>query len=315
MPDVRLPFAIIDDQKQYKAKAWITDVIDQNTKIGFVYNPRITQAERLANSIATSLHLSKVWIASTMELEKFNQEIVDSSLVITLGGDGTILVGARFASPYDVPILGVNMGRVGFIAEIRGNNVEKKIARYLNGNSWVEERLMLTAQVLSDRENLLDTSISSYALNDAVIGRGIVSNMIDLEAYIDGAYLTTYRADALIVATSTGSTGYSLSAGGPILHPETKNILIQPVASHLSLNSCLVIPESASIEVILQGDYEATLSLDGFSHFKLLPRDKIVIRKSPYSAKFLRRFPKNGFYSNLKMLLRLGPIERFDKGD
>ena len=315
IPDVRLPFVIIDDQKHYRAKAWIADVIDQDTKIGFIYNPRITQAERLANSIAASLHLNQVWIASTLDLEKFNQQIVDSSLVITLGGDGTILIGARFASPYGVPILGVNMGRVGFIAEIRGGNVEKKIAKYLNGNSWVEERLMLVAEVLSDRKSLLDTSVLSYALNDAVIGRGTVSNMIDLEAYIDGAYLTTYRADALIVATPTGSTGYSLSAGGPILHPETKNILVQPVASHLSLNSCLVIPESASIEVILQGDYEATLSLDGFSYFKLLPGDKIMVRKSPYSAKFLRRFPKNGFYSNLNMLLRLGPTEPRNEND
>ena len=113
-------------------KAWISDVIDRDTKIGLIYNPRITQAERLANSIATSLHLSKVWIASTMELEKFDKEIIDSSLVITLGGDGTILIGARFASPSGVPILGVNMGRVGFIAEIRGNNIKEKIATYLN---------------------------------------------------------------------------------------------------------------------------------------------------------------------------------------
>ena len=288
-------------------------MIDRDTKIGLIYNPRITQAERLANSIATSLHLSKVWIASTMELEKFDKEIIDSSLVITLGGDGTILIGARFASPSGVPILGVNMGRVGFIAEIRGNNIKEKIATYLNGDFWVEERLMLVAKVLSERENVMGTSVSSYALNDAVIGRGNVSNMIDLEAYIDGAYLTTYRADALIVATPTGSTGYSLSAGGPILYPETKNILVQPVASHLSLNSCLVIPESSSIEVILHGDYEATLSLDGFSHFKLLPGDKIVVNKSPYSAKFLRSFPKNGFYSNLNMLLSLGPTESFNE--
>ena len=272
--------------------------------VGLIYNPRIEQARKLGHFVVDSLKLSNAWIASAMDMGSSYERIPGTSLIITLGGDGTILRAAGAAAPYGVPILGVNLGRIGFIAEIKSNHIIEKIARYIEGDSWVEERLMLKARVAPGGDGPLEEPVS--ALNDVVIGRDIASNLIDIEVRIDGAPLTTYRADAVIVATPTGSTGYSLSAGGPVLHPQVRNMLIQPVASHLSMSSSLVVPESASIELILKGPYEAMLSVDGFSHFLLRLGDMIHVERSEHTARFLRSHPETRFYSTLTERLGIG---------
>ncbi len=261
----------------------------------------------MAGVIVDTLGLRRPWIASALELDAFHEQMSQSSLVITLGGDGTILRAARVVSLYEVPILGVNLGRVGFIAEIRADQALDKIPHYINGDSWVEERIMLTASVSSEnRGNSTKELETVHALNDIVLGRGTVSNLIDIETRIDEALLATYRADALIVATPTGSTGYALSAGGAILHPQVGGIIIQPVASHLCMSSCLVIPAEASIELILKGPYQAILSIDGYLQFDLSPGDRVSIKKSPHLARFLRGHPKSNYYASLTRRLGVG---------
>ncbi len=146
-----------------------------------------------------------------------------------------------------------------------------------------------------------------HALNDVVLSRGAVSGMIELETRIDGALFTTYRADGVIVATPTGSTGYALSAGGAILHPQAMDILLQPVASHLCLNACLVLPGKASIEFTVFPPHEAALSVDGFLHRSLSPDDKVRVQQSPYKARFLRGHPRTQYYATLTKRLGLGP--------
>ena len=175
----------------------------QEQAIGLIYSPRIDEAKRLAGVIVDTLGLGRPWIASALELDAFHEQMSQSSLVITLGGDGTILRAARVASLYEVPILGVNLGRVGFIAEIRADQALDKIPHYINGDSWIEERIMLPASVFSEnRGNAAKELETAHALIDIVLGRGTVSNLIDIETRIDEALLATYRADALIVATA-----------------------------------------------------------------------------------------------------------------
>ncbi len=284
--------------------------------IGLIYNPRISEAKKLALRVKDGLGLNETWLASALDVEQFHQQMERTSLVITFGGDGTILRAAHLSSPYSVPILGVNLGRVGFIAEIKADQALEKIPHYLDGDSWIEERLMLMATLLPGGKGANgDGREAIHALNDVVVGRGTESNMIDIEARIDGALFTTYRADGLIVATATGSTGYSLSAGGPIVHPEMKVIILQPVASHLCMSECVVIPSEASVELKLHGPYDATLSIDGFSHFNLSPGDRVVVQKSPHMARFLRAHPRSRFYGTLTQRLGIGTPRMPNNGE
>ena len=146
------------------------------------------------------------------------------------------------------------------------------------------------------------------ALNDVVVGRSAISRLVHLEVKIDGALLTTYRADAVILATATGSTGYSISAGGPVLHPQSKDMLLNPVATHLGLASAIVLAPDSEVEVAIRSDYMAALSVDGRADMDLAPGDVVEVMKSPYVARFLRANPPNHFYSVLTE--RLNPETR-----
>ncbi len=290
----------------------------QEKMIGLVYNPRIQEASKLARALVEALHLGESsWVAPTLEVEEFQERMAHTSLVITLGGDGTILRTARVASPHSVPILGVNLGRVGFIAEVSADQALEKVPQYINGDAWIEERLMLMATVLpKEREGYSEERLTTlHALNDVVLSRSTISNMINIEARINGAPLTTYRADGVIVATPTGSTGYALSAGGAILYPQAKDILIQPVASHLCMDTCLVLPPQASIELTLRGPYQAILSVDGFLQLDISPGDTLRVQQSPYTARFLRGHPETQFYATLTKRLGIGQVDGFCNND
>jgi len=142
-------------------------------------------------------------------------------------------------------------------------------------------------------------------LNDAIVGRGGVSRVVYVEATIDGESLTTYKADGVLVSTATGSTGYSLAAGGPILFPQSQDILVKPVCPHLTMGYALVLPPTATVELKVRTDHEAMLSIDGQLQFSLDDGDMVAIRRSPYSASFIRLRPNGFFYSTLEERLRL----------
>ena len=221
----------------------------------------------------------------------------DTRFIVIAGGDGTILRVVRAIAEYGIPLVGINMGRVGFMAELQVHEVIEELPAYLNGSARLEERMMLEVSVARGDEQ--EPYLTLHALNDVVVGRGGSARLLDIVATIDGVILTNYRADAVIVSTATGSTGYALSAGGPIMYPETKAMLIQPVAAHTGLRSGLILPDYTELELQASDKHEALLSVDGFTDTLLHADDRVGIRKSKYATRFLRRHAPTAFYAAL----------------
>jgi NAD+ kinase len=270
----------------------------ERTLVGFVHNPRVPEAAKLVAYLVKSLDLEgSNWVSSSAELDVSDETLAGTQAIITAGGDGTILRVVRIAAPHSVPILGINLGRVGFMAELTVGEAAEKVPRYLDGSPRVEERMMLQASVTSRPG--VQPHLVVQALNDVVVSRGAIVRLLDIETKIDGALLTTYRADGVITATPTGSTGYALSAGGPVLHPEARELLVQPIAAHMSFQTGIVISSDSVIELRIKGEHDAVLSADGFSNTVLSPDDRLTIRRSPHSARFLRKAPPAEFYATL----------------
>jgi NAD+ kinase len=221
---------------------------------------------------------------------------------ITLGGDGSLLRAARIAAPLGVPILGVNLGRLGFLAEIEPKDVRDRLPSIVKGNYWIEERMMICAELRHGAE-----SAGHYdCLNEVVVARRHLSRVVRVDAGIDGHHLTTYTADGVLVATPTGSSGYSLAAGGPILHPEVRNLVLTPISPHLSLRSPLVLPDTTEVRLTVHTDHEASASFDGQSDVELRSGDTVVVRVGAHDARFLRGQERTYFYHTLVHKLGIG---------
>lgn len=264
----------------------------------------------MTKAIVRSLDLKRgdYWMSSAGCLAAMSDRLPQTRLIIVAGGDGTILRVVRIIAQYGVPLVGINMGRVGFMAELKIDEAIAQLPEYLSAaanDMRVEERMMLEVSVQRPSEDA--PRLTLHALNDAVVGRGGIAHLLDIDAVIDGVRLTAYRADAVIVSTATGSTGYALSAGGPIMYPETKAMLIQPVAAHTGLRSGLILPDYAHIELRASNDHQAVLSVDGFTDTRLAPDDVVAIRRSPHVTRFLRRHAPTTFYAALTRSLRLDP--------
>ncbi|MEW5746117.1 MAG: NAD(+)/NADH kinase [Nitrospirota bacterium] len=207
-----------------------------------------------------------------------------ADMIIVLGGDGTMLTVARLVGDRGVPILGVNLGGLGFITEVNRDEILRALEEVLAGACHVEERIMLTASVLRRGE----TVAGFVVLNDVVITKGALARIIDLETNINSTYVTTYRADGLIIATPTGSTAYSLSAGGPILYPTLNSIMVTPICPHTLTNRPIVLPDTFDIDVVLRSESEDVfLTLDGQTGFSLQRDDTVAVRKSRFTTKLL----------------------------
>ncbi|CVK19652.1 NAD(+)/NADH kinase [Sporomusa sphaeroides] len=226
----------------------------------------------------------------------------DITFGITLGGDGTLLNTAREIAPFGIPVCGVNMGNLGFLTEIELPDLSTALERLVKGDYYIEERLMLDAVVIRDGSPIY----ISPALNDIVIAKGGFSRMIKLKLYIDEELTADYPADGLIIATSTGSTGYSLSSGGPIVNPKLKVIVITPICPHTLHSRALVISEREEIKVRMQATHDdIVLTVDGQSVYSLLPNDIVVVRRSPFRARFIK-FTGKSYYETLRTKLRRG---------
>ena len=204
------------------------------------------------------------------------------------------------AAEHGVALMGVNMGRLGFLSEMTPDNWKDTLPRVLAGEAWIELRMMLRARTLRGGKPLSE----HLALNDIVISRGTLARMVRLATQIDGDQLATYNADGLILSTPTGSTAYSLAAGGPILPPELHNILVVPIAPHLSLNRPIVLSQGAVIQVTIGTDHQAILTVDGQSEVDLEHRDVVEVSASPHTSRFARVTGQTYFYHTL--LDRLG---------
>jgi len=274
------------------------------TSVGFVYNALVPEAPGLIDSLIASLDLSaRSWVCAAEDISSRSDELDDTSLIVVAGGDGTILRAIQVIAAHQVPIVAVNMGRVGFMSELRVENAADRLPLYLNGEMRVERRMMLQATVTGDGDE--GGSVTSHALNDVVVGRGGVAKLLDIETRVDGVPLTSYRADAVIVSTATGSTGYALSAGSPILYPEARMLVVQPVAAHTGLRDGLVLPEDSVIELSASDGKPASVSIDGLDDRLLGPGSSVTVARSPYEALFLRAEPAEAFYSGLTRRLGL----------
>ena len=216
----------------------------------------------------------------------------ESDMLLVLGGDGTLLSVARLVEGHDLPVLGVNLGSLGFLTELALEELYPALRNVLEGDYRVEERVRLDVQL-----NRQGEVVGEYrVLNDVVINKGALARIFDLEAFVDGERLTTYKADGLIVSTPTGSTAYSMAAGGPIVEPTLNVILISPICPHTLTNRPLVVPGSSLIELCLLSDSgKVFLTLDGQEGTQLFPGDKVQIKESGNRASLIRTGSKSFF--------------------
>jgi NAD+ kinase len=222
-------------------------------------------------------------------------------LLIVLGGDGTLLSVARTVGDLGIPILGVNLGGLGLITATTLDEMLPSLETMLEGRMVIEDRLMLLARVIRNGVALCE----HMALNDMVITKSAMSRIISLAVSVEGQYATAYRADGLIISTPTGSTAYSLSAGGPILFPQVEAIVLTPICSHTLTNRPIVLPAADRIEVTVQSDQEIMLTVDGQVGVGLRERDVVEVRKAPARMRLVR-FPQKDFFSVLRTKLKWG---------
>lgn len=286
-------------------------------RVGIICNPHVPKAGSLARDLAKMLGGMgwTTWLGSAWDEESLSGRITTFRAVITLGGDGTILRAARVAGPAGVPLVGVNLGRLGFLTEFTADTVMEGLPQLLEGDHWLEARAMLAASLLQPTVETLEPVEDSVpgedscdakfvALNDVVVGRGERWRSVRLEVNVGDAHVATYRGDGLVIATATGSTAYSLSAGGPIMHPQMENMLLTPLLIHLKLAPPLVLPADSEVRVQIFTDHSASLSIDGQIDVNLKSGATVNVRISEHKALFLRRQSPAYFYETLAERLR-----------
>jgi NAD+ kinase len=223
-------------------------------------------------------------------------------LIVVLGGDGTLLSAARLIGEHDVPILGVNLGSLGFLTEITQDEMFLALDLVLHDEFSTTQRLLLTTSVSRDEEQLTEYS----ALNDVVINKSALARIIDLQTCINGQCVTTYKADGLIIATPTGSTAYNLAAGGPIIHPDMHALIMTPICPHTLTNRPIVISDSSEISIVLESKNEDVfLTLDGQVGLALRHRDVVRIRKAEHMIRLVRPAERN-YFDVLRTKLKWG---------
>lgn len=225
-----------------------------------------------------------------------------ANFIIVLGGDGTLLSVSRHGSGNDVPILGINLGSLGFLTESSVEELPAMLNAVMKGRYNISKRIMIDVSVNREKEKVFEFTI----LNDAVITKDALARIIDIETYVNDDYLATFRGDGLILSTPTGSTGYSLSAGGPILYPSLKNIIVTPICPHTLTNRPIILPEDTTIRaILLSRDERVVLTLDGQIGFPLEYGDEVVVKQSSRIVSLIKSSSK-GYFEILRTKLKWG---------
>lgn len=233
--------------------------------------------------------------ASALGYSDFNshEEIKNSAdLLIVLGGDGTLISSNRIISGANIPILGINLGRLGFLTETKVDEALDTVKKVLSGNYKFDNRMKLVSDIFLDKEKVFSTEV----LNDIVINKGALARIIDIEVFIDNQYVNTYRADGLIISTPTGSTAYTLAAGGPIVYPTLNSIILTPICPHSLTHRPIVIHDDSEIKIrIMNDDAKVFITYDGQIGRKMSLQEDIFIRKSPQPVKLIVSQKRNYF--------------------
>ena len=280
-------------------------------KIGVFCKPKAPSATDILGSLIPWLRKQNYHIfldtgtaaiineTSSYEKREISQQ---ADLLIVLGGDGTLLSVARAAHPHNIPILAVNLGSLGFLAEISIAELYPTLENILAGKFEIENRMLLNACIWRNGEKVEDHNV----LNDVVINKGAVARVINLQVLVDGQYMTSYRADGLIIATPTGSTAYSLSAGGPIIHPSMHTLVLSPICPFTLTNRSILIPDQSIIQVKLAAEYDdVRVTLDGQEGYDMRAGDILEIKKTKTSFQLIRR-PNKNYYQILRDKLHWG---------
>lgn len=225
-------------------------------------------------------------------------------LCVVLGGDGTILRSGHLCGPAEVPMLGINLGRFGFLLEVPWEAWREALGQVLRGEYWREERMMLQAALYRGGRPVQQWEV----VNEVVVSRGEVVRPLRASAYVDGHLLAHFVADALIAATPTGSTAYALAAGGPILPPTLRNILLVPVAPHLSVDRAVVLHEGSVVRIVPHVEHQAVVSVDGQPPVRLQAGDEVLAQASQHTLTFLRLCGRDYFYRNLTSYMNWNPV-------
>ncbi len=270
--------------------------------IGIFYHPLVEATKSKAKQLQDFLASRDItaWLCSAWESEAARSQLDDTDLVLSVGGDGTILRSAQAVVPRMIPIIGINLGKLGFMTELSADEASDKLPALLSGEGWIDERAMLLAELSAGGQK----TSTYHALNDVVVARGAIARLVRVAASLNGKHITDYKADGVIVATATGSTGYSLAAGGPILYPQSKDFLLVPIMPHLSSDYALVLPAETSVQLGVTATQPATLSIDGYINMPLPDEAVITVKQSPHRTRFLRVHPEDTFYRSLEQKLK-----------
>lgn len=287
------------------------------SRVGVLIKPHQTDALKVICQLVEWLHEHEIMLVGTQGIERERIEhetgcaieVVDEErfaesvdLIVVLGGDGTIVSTARLMNEQEVPVLGVNYGGLGYLAEFRIEELYAGLETVLAGDFHLDRRVMLTAELFRGRELITRNRV----LNDVVINKSALARIIEIEARLNNQFVNSFRADGLIVSTPTGSTAYNLSAGGPIIYPSMNAIVMTPICPFTLSNRPIVVPDDALIELILETpDEEVALTLDGQVGFPLKAEDRIVIRKSRTTFNLVQPASRN-YFDVLRDKLRWG---------
>jgi NAD+ kinase len=289
-------------------------------RVGFAYNPTIEAATELRERAAGWLEVKGLshWAAPAADRAALHEQLPGSDVLVVLGGDGTFLRAARAVIDDDVPLLGINVGKVGFLSKVEATELERVLGQLVAGDYAIEERMSLEARILrggnvpagADGDGQGGTTEPAgrlEALNDIVIARGSLARVVRLEVSIDASHLATFVADGLVVASPTGSTGYSFSAGGPILDPTARNLVVTPIAGYLTTIRSVVVGSDAVVSCRVLDGHEALVSIDGREDLPVFVGDVVEVRAIGRPVRLVEPVGSMPFWDLVRQKVQLLP--------
>lgn len=286
----------------------MADLLPIPKRIAIAVYQTIPNGMTLAAEIANFLKENGV---ETVAWGPFHEDALENrieagefDLLIALGGDGTMLRAGNLSASLGLPILGINIGRFGFLTEIQRGEWREQLPKLLQGRYRLEERMLLRAEHFRGGKIMG----SWHVINEVVVCRGQFVRPIQIQAEVDDSLLTTYVADGLIASTPTGSTAYALAASGPILPPELRNILIIPVAPHLSMDRAIILSEGSGVKMTVHTRHEAVMSIDGHPPIPMLDGDSVLVRANHLTVNFVRFQDPGYFYRNIAKYMEQNPL-------
>jgi NAD+ kinase len=284
--------------------------MSESFTVGIISKPNIPEAKEIVcgllewlreRGIQARCDQQTAFYANQSEFYSRDEVPKGANLVIVLGGDGTLLSAARVVAGLDVPLLPVNLGRLGFLTAIPARALYPELERALKGEHRIGRRRMVDCELVREGETIATYS----ALNDVVITKSELARMIDLDTHVDDHFVAAYKADGLIIATPTGSTAYSLSAGGPVIFPSVAAICITPICPHMLTNRPVIVPDTSVIRIISQGDDSTYLTIDGQIGEPIMRGDTVICRASSNVIQLIRP-PRMLFFDVLREKLKWG---------